>query len=107
MEQVYSYNLETFVFRDGKLVEGKAKRREVVVYSNWHSGNLNPDDLQRHKALLDRQHFSGPLWEGIGRPQSIIDDPNVLLYKPKPADPDDVTVDKLNPGKHSWETVER
>jgi hypothetical protein len=106
LEQVFNHNLETFVFRDGKLVEGKAKRREVVVYSNWHSGNLNPDDLQKHRSLLDRQHFRGPLWEGIGRPQSIMDDPNVLLHRPPP-DSKDVSVDKLKPGKQSWEEIDR
>jgi hypothetical protein len=105
MEQVYVINIETYVFRDGKLVEGKAKRREVVVYSNWHSGNINPDDLQKHRALLDRQHFRGPLWEGIGRPQSIKDDPNILLYRPDPNDKN--TLDKLKPGKQSWEEIDR
>jgi hypothetical protein len=69
---------------------------------------MNPDELKKHKALLDRQHFRGPLWEGIGRPQSIIDDPNILMYQHlhKP-NSDDVTVDKLKPGKQSWEELER
>jgi hypothetical protein len=85
-------------------VEGKAKKREVVVYSNWHSGNLNPDDIKKHRALLDRQHFRGPLWEGIGRPQSIMDDPNALFYRPEEGG---VTVDMLKKGEHTWEEVER
>jgi hypothetical protein len=78
----------------------------VVVYSNWHNGNVNPDDLNRHRALLDRQHFRGPLWEGIGRPQSIMDDPNVMFYKPPKVD-NELTVDKMKPGKHEWEEIER
>jgi hypothetical protein len=98
--------VETYVFRDGKLVEGKAKKREVVVYSNWHSGNVDPDDLKRHRALLDRQHFRGPLWEGIGRPQSIMDDPNVLFYKP-PKKGTYKTVNDVPEGKREWEEIDR
>jgi hypothetical protein len=56
---------KTYVWRDGKLVEGKAKERKSVTYSNWHSGHLNPDDVRKHRELLDRQHYGGPLWDGI------------------------------------------
>jgi hypothetical protein len=56
---------KTYVWRDGKLVEGKAKERKSVTYSNWHSGHLNPDDTKKHRELLDRQHYGGPLWEGV------------------------------------------
>lgn len=60
-----STGTKTFVWRDGKLIKGKAQERKVVTYSNWHSGNQNPDDMRKHRELLDRQHYGGPLWEGI------------------------------------------
>jgi hypothetical protein len=63
--QKQSNGTKTYVWRDGKLVEGKAQERKVVTYSNWHSGNQNPDDMRKHRELLDRQHYGGPLWEGI------------------------------------------
>jgi hypothetical protein len=56
---------KNYVWRNGQLVEGKAQERKVVTYSNWHAGHHNPDDLRKHRELLDRQHYGGPLWEGI------------------------------------------
>lgn len=56
---------EKFIWRDGKLVEGEALKRKVVSHINWNSSNLDPKDVKRHRELLHRQHFSGPLWEGI------------------------------------------
>lgn len=56
---------KNFVWRNGKLVEGKAQERKIVTYSNWHAGHHNPDDLRKHRELLDRQHYGGPLWDGI------------------------------------------
>lgn len=64
-EEKNSTGVKNYVWRDGKLVEGKAKERKVVTYSNWTTGHLNPDDMRKHRELLDRQHFGGPLWEGI------------------------------------------
>lgn len=82
--------VKTYVWRDGKLVEGKAKERKTVSYSNWHGGHLNPDDLRKHRELLDRQHYGGPLWEGI-KYRSIIEDSSKLIYQ----GPDQETLDKL------------
>lgn len=56
---------EKFIWRDGNLVEGEALKRKVVSHINWNSSNLDPKDVKRHRELLHRQHFSGPLWEGI------------------------------------------
>jgi hypothetical protein len=51
---------------------------------------------------MDRQHFRGPLWDGI-KPKSVMDDPNVLLYKP-PKDSEKLPdVD----GKKEWEYIDR
>jgi hypothetical protein len=57
--------------------------------------------------LLDRQHYRGPLWEGIGKPQSVLDDPNVLFYRPQYG-PDAPTVDKFKkPGQQTFEEIDR
>lgn len=100
------------MFRDGKLQEGTAKTRTQTTYSNWHSGNLNPDDLKRHRALLDRQHYRGPLWDGI-KPKSVMDDPNVLLYKPdldrikKDKESTNNTEENYEEGVKEWEEIIR
>ncbi|KAL4442184.1 hypothetical protein ABPG74_009202 [Tetrahymena malaccensis] len=70
----------TYVMKDGKLVKGEATKREFVDWSNWFAANVDPEDLKRHKELMDRQHFGGPVWQGKGRPKSIIEDEN--LYAP-------------------------
>ena len=78
-EKVQENNgIKNFVWREGKLVEGKAVERKAVTYSNWHPGHHNPDDLRRHRDLLDRQHYGGPLWEGI-KYQSIMNDKSSLV----------------------------
>lgn len=38
--------------------------REEVQFMNWSEGNVDPDNLKRHKQLLTRQHFGGEFWEG-------------------------------------------
>jgi len=40
--------------KDGKLVKGAADKREVVDFSNWHAGNVDPVDLQKHKVPSSR-----------------------------------------------------
>ncbi len=40
--------------RNGKLVEGEAAKREYVDFSNWFAENVDPEDLRKHKELLDR-----------------------------------------------------
>lgn len=49
--------------------------REKVAYSNWYAGNVDPEELHRHKELLDRQYFGGPIWDGVEKPKSIMNDP--------------------------------
>lgn len=89
-------------------MDGKAKQRQTTTYSNWHSGNINPDDIKRHRSLLDRQHYSGPLWDGI-KPKSIVNDPTVFMdleeYKnSKPSEPM-LKIEKE--GKQEWEEIVR
>ncbi len=70
-----------FVVRDGKVVEGEAEKRTSVDFSNWHAGNADPEDLRRHKELLDRQHFGGPMWAGKKKPKSIMEEANEPGFK--------------------------
>ena len=42
--------------------------REEVMFTNWAEGNVDPDDVKRHKRLLDRQHFKSPEWENSPLP---------------------------------------
>jgi hypothetical protein len=44
----------TYVLRDGKLVKGEAEKREKATYSNWYCSNADPEDLRRHRELMDR-----------------------------------------------------
>lgn len=37
----------TYIYKDGKLVPGKADKKIDVDYSNWHAGNVDPEDLKR------------------------------------------------------------
>lgn len=48
--------------------------REKVAYSNWYAGNVDPEELHKHKELMDRQYFGGPVWDGIEKPVSIMND---------------------------------
>ncbi|CAD8212476.1 unnamed protein product [Paramecium pentaurelia] len=72
----------TYIYQNGNLVQGQAEKRKEVDYSNWYAANVDPDDLKKHKELLDRQHFSGPFWEGKPMPKSILDEdnPNTLMF---------------------------
>jgi hypothetical protein len=38
--------------------------REEVDFSNWSEGNVDPENIKRHKELLTRQHFGGEFWKG-------------------------------------------
>ena len=70
----------TYVLRDGKLVQGQGEKREAVTHSNWYCSNADPEDIRRHRELMDRMHYRGPQWEGIGIPKSIIEEENPV-YK--------------------------
>ena len=54
----------TYILRDGKLVEGRAEMREKATYSNWYCSNADPEDIRRHREMMDRMQYRGPKWEG-------------------------------------------
>ena len=54
----------TYILRDGKLVKGKAELREQASYSNWYCANADPEDIRKHREMMDRMHYRGPKWEG-------------------------------------------
>lgn len=64
----------TYVLRNGKLVEGKAEMREQATYSNWYCSNADPEDIRKHRELMDRMNYRGPKWEGVGVPKSILEE---------------------------------
>lgn len=39
------------------------RERVEVDFKNWYVGNSDPEDLKRHKQMLERQYFKGPFWE--------------------------------------------
>ena len=54
--------------------EQDLNEREKVAYTNWYAGNVDPEELHKHKELLDRQYFGGPTWDGVEKPKSIMND---------------------------------
>ncbi len=64
----------TYVLRNGKLVEGKAEEREQAQYSNWYCSNADPEDIRKHRELMDRMHYRGPKWENQQVPKSVIEE---------------------------------
>jgi hypothetical protein len=63
-----------FYIENGKMYYGPSAKREPVSYSNWYAGNVDPEQMTRHKELLDRQHFSGPFWDKRPLPKSVMDE---------------------------------
>ena len=98
----------TYVMRDGKLVPGKSAVREQATFTNWYCSNADPEDIIRHRELMDRMHYRGPKWEGVGIPKSIIEEQNPVYRKvndePHPAEIKD---QDLKEGKKEWEHVVR
>ena len=43
--------------------------REEVDFSNWSEGNVDPENIKKHKQLLTRQHFGGEFWKDKERPK--------------------------------------
>ena len=74
----------TYILRDGKLVKGKAEIREQAQFSNWYCSNADPEDIRRHRELMDRMHYRGPKWEGIGVPKSIMEEEDPIYKKVDP-----------------------
>ena len=93
-----------YIMKDGKLVKGEAERRSLVDFSNWVASHVDPEDLKKHRELLDRQHFRGPVWEGKKIPPSILDEQNPLFNTD--VEPE-VNPNIANPKKEVYETVKR
>ncbi len=51
---------EHFVVRNGELMEDRAQQKKLRGFNDMR---LDPEDFERHKRLLDRQHFGGPYWQ--------------------------------------------
>ena len=96
----------TYVLRDGKLVEGKGMVREEATFSNWYCSNADPEDLRKHRELMDRQHYRGPQWEGIGVPKSVLEEENPV-YKKREAEPHPSQYAQEKSGKKEFEYVVR
>lgn len=50
----------TYILRDGKLVKGKAEVREQASFSNWYCANADPEDIRKHREMMDRMSYRGP-----------------------------------------------
>lgn len=96
----------TYILRNGKLVPGKGMVREPASHTNWYASNADPEDIRRHRELMDRMHYRGPKWEGIGVPKSILEEENPVYRKVDPeAHPS--TLDPKKEGKKDYEYVVR
>lgn len=95
----------TFIYKDGEFVPGSSPKRVPVEYSNWYAGNVDPDDLRRHKEFLDRIHFKGPVWEGKKVPVDVFKQevPNLLIHN----EPGEISPHKLKQKEPVFETVRR
>jgi len=96
----------TYVMRDGKLVEGKGETRESVQHSNWYCSNADPEDMVRHRELMDRMHYRGPKWDGIGIPKTSMEEVNPV-YRKREKEPDPYIHRKDEIGKKEFEQVVR
>lgn len=47
----------TYVFRDGRMQQGRAGVEAGARYSAYDATNLDPESLSRHHRLVERQHF--------------------------------------------------
>jgi hypothetical protein len=65
-------------------VPGKAEIREQAQYSNWYCSNADPEDIRRHRELMDRMHYRGPKWDGVGVPKSILEEYDPTYRKVDP-----------------------
>lgn len=50
----------TYVLRNGKLVPGKGMMREEATFTNWYCSNADPEDIRKHRELMDRMNYKGP-----------------------------------------------
>ena len=94
------------MLRNGKLVPGEGMVREPATFSNWYCSNADPEDIRRHRELMDRMNYKGPKWEGIGVPKSIIEEENPVYRKVEPEAHPSTYADKKW-GEKEWENVVR
>ncbi len=76
----------TYVLRDGKLVKGSGESREQAEFTNWYCSNADPEDIRRHREMMDRMTYRGPKWDGIGVPKTSMEEMNPV-YPNRPAEP--------------------
>ena len=96
----------TYVLRNGKLVPGKGMVRDEATFSNWYCSNADPEDIRRHRELMDRMNYRGPKWEGQGIPKSVMEEENpVYRHREEEAHPSTYAQDKE--GKKEFEYVVR
>ena len=94
------------MLRDGKLVLGKGEVREEATFSNWVCSNADPEDIRRHRELMDRMNYRGPQWEGKKIPPSVLEEKNPVYRKRDPEPhPSEYAGDKE--GKKEFEYVVR
>lgn len=103
---IESLGVKKYVMKDGILSEGSEIPKVTMDYSNWYAGNVDPQELRRHKELVDRQHYSGPFWENRPRNPSIIDieNPEIPYVEPEPHPDESLRKSKE---EDSWEVVKR
>eukprot|EP00343_Euplotes_focardii_P003861 CAMPEP_0205815010 /NCGR_PEP_ID=MMETSP0205-20121125/20449_1 /ASSEMBLY_ACC=CAM_ASM_000278 /TAXON_ID=36767 /ORGANISM="Euplotes focardii, Strain TN1" /LENGTH=190 /DNA_ID=CAMNT_0053100231 /DNA_START=403 /DNA_END=972 /DNA_ORIENTATION=+ len=71
----------TYVMKKGKLVKGEGRKREEVMFSNWYCSNADPEDLRKHRELMDRFTFKGPKWDNVEVPKSILEEEDPIYRK--------------------------
>lgn len=47
----------TYTVQNGKLIKRVNGVRAEVDFKNWYLGNADPEDLKKHKQMLERQFF--------------------------------------------------
>lgn len=99
-----------YKFVDGELIESLSEPRFQTEHTNWDAGNADPEDLNKHKEMLDRQYFAGPMWENRKLPMKAEDDYVNLLadYEDLEGEtnPNEITAEQIkNEGFIDDETV--
>lgn len=60
-----------FIVRDGAVSACGPVDRDAAnskkPLSSYGGSNVDPEAVRRHEALVERQHFGGPFWEGKRR----------------------------------------
>jgi hypothetical protein len=96
----------TYILREGKLVKGQAEIREQASFSNWYCSNADPEDIRRHRELMDRMHYRGPKWDGVGVPKTAMEEDNPV-YKKREAEEHPSVMAADEEGHKEFETVVR